>query len=86
VAVEDARAGQRVSVPDLDGIVAKTGNDLCVVVLKAIDTLGIFRSEIKMLQYLLKAQFNTFNQMIYEGVPNTVHVKGMLTRLGTHKT
>ena len=41
MAAEDFGAGQRLPVPDLDRVVPKSRNDFCVVVLKAVNALGI---------------------------------------------
>ena len=43
MAAEDFGAGQRLPVPDLNRVVAKSGNDFCVVVLKAVNALGVLR-------------------------------------------
>ena len=41
MAAEDFGAGQRLAVPNLDRVVAKSGDDLSVVVLKAVDALRV---------------------------------------------
>ncbi len=53
VAVEHLRAGKGVAVPHLDGVVAQPRDDLGLVVLEAVDTLGVLRTAVDSLQVVL---------------------------------
>jgi hypothetical protein len=42
-----------VTIPDLYRVIAETGNDLVVVVLETVDSLGILRSTVDSLQVVV---------------------------------
>jgi hypothetical protein len=67
VTVEHLGAGQGIAVPHLDRVVAQPGHDLGVVILQAVDALGVLGPAVDALQHVLAAppvvldRLNVFN-------------------------
>ncbi len=55
MSVQNASASQRVSVPNLYRIVSQTRHNFCVVILKAVNALGILGPTIDALKVVLAA-------------------------------
>ncbi len=55
MSVQNASASQRVSVPNLYRIVSQTGHNFCVVILKAVNALGVLGPTIDALKVVLAA-------------------------------